>query len=142
MAMDPLNMRGGLQTSVDRCNVLCMTVRCAEAALSPQSRTCHGRAVPAQFKSLEGHMFDKDTVNRLLLHQVVSERREAVGDIVRGAIRRGTFSYTDLLCAAEPWRTIGLETIDGIRVSSGGMPQYNATVSEAWGGRPVVLAGC
>jgi hypothetical protein len=67
-----------------------------------------------------------------------AKQREEVKRIVLDAISAGTFTYTELLSAPEPWRTMALEALDGVTVQ-GSRPSYNGQGVQDWNGRPFRL---
>lgn len=58
-------------------------------------------------------------------------QRKMVGAAVRARIGNGTFTYTELLSAQEPMRTMGLECLDGIVMASGNVPGTGGEI-ENW----------
>lgn len=67
-----------------------------------------------------------------------AKQRAEVRRIVFDHIGAGTFTYSELLSAEEPWRTMALEALDGVTVQ-GSKPSYNGEGVEDWGGRPFRL---
>lgn len=63
-------------------------------------------------------MFDVQTLSE----PVATKQKIAVRIAVKKALANGTFTYTDVLMASEPVRTMALEAIDGIE-SPNGTPQ-------------------
>jgi len=66
---------------------------------------------------------------------VAKRQREAVKEAVNKAIRNGTFTYTDVLMAAEPVQTYAFEHLDGYTSENGSSNQ----VSNALLGEPIRL---
>lgn len=66
---------------------------------------------------------------------VAKRQRDAVRAAVDKAIRAGTFTYTDVLMAAEPVQTYALEYLDGCTSENG----QSSTVSNSMLGDPVRL---
>lgn len=67
-----------------------------------------------------------------------SKQRDAVRAAIHEAIANGTFTYTELLASQEPFRTFGLEVLDGVTVT-GSKPTYGGEGLQDWGGQPFRL---
>jgi hypothetical protein len=78
-------------------------------------------------------MFDPSIIQ----NPAAAKQREAVANAVRSEISSGTFTYTELLSAMEPMRTMALECLDGI-VMNGTVPGAGGEV-ENWGGERIRL---
>ena len=65
-------------------------------------------------------------------------QREAVKAELSEAIRNATFTYTELLSAKEPLRTMALEILDGVTVNQS-IPTYGGGAVETWDNRPFRL---
>lgn len=79
-------------------------------------------------------MFDPS----IIVNSSSSDQRRAVASAVRAAVASDEFTYTELLSAREPMRTMGLECLDGIIVDGGNRPGPGGEV-ENWEGRRIRL---